>query len=330
MEMGTPHAEVTGRRSIKESRTWPGRLETFWANCIKDVSSNRWLYLLVLPGLLYFLVFKYIPMWGILIAFKNYQPYVGFWGSRWVGFEHFERFFSTQVFWQLFRNTLVIALYKIVFYFPVPIIVALLLNEVRNRVFKRVVQTMVYIPHFISWVVVVGMTYLLFTTEGGFINTLLVSLGFEKVNFLSSPNWFRTLITSQTIWKEAGWGSILYLAAITSIDSQLYEAARMDGAGRLRQMWHVTLPGIRSTIVVLFILTLGHFMDTGFDQIYNMLNPGNSQVGDVFDTYVYANGIARGQFSYSTAVGLFKSLVSTILVIGANSLTRKLGEEGIY
>jgi putative aldouronate transport system permease protein len=320
--------EATQRRT--KYRKLEGSRTAIWSEMVKDVSNNRYLYLLVVPGILYFLTFKYWPMWGVAIAFKDYQPFVGFWGSPWVGLKHFDRFFSTQDFWLLFRNTLVIAIYKILFYFPAPIIVALLLNEVRVRVFKRVVQTVVYIPHFISWVVVVGITYLLFTTQDGIVNSILVSLGFQQVDFLSSPHWFRTMITTQTIWKETGWGTILYLAAMTSIDSQLYEAARMDGAGRLRQMWHVTLPGIRSTIVVLFILNLGHFMDNGFDQIYNMLNPGNSQVGEVFDTYVYSNGIARGQFSYSTAVGLFKSLVSLILVIGANTLTRKLGEEGIY
>jgi putative aldouronate transport system permease protein len=321
---------MTQRKLSNKYQTLEGSRTIFWNEMVKDVSANRYLYLLVIPGILYFLVFKYWPMGGIMIAFKAYQPFVGFWGSHWVGLKHFERFFSTQDFWLLFRNTLVIAVYKVVFYFPAPIIVALLLNEVRTRAFKGIVQTMMYIPHFFSWVVVVGITYLLFTTQDGIVNSVLVSLGLNKVDFLSSPNWFRTMITSQTIWKETGWGSILYLASMTSIDSQLYEAARMDGAGKLRQMWHVTLPGIRSTIVVLFILNLGHFMDTGFDQIYNMLNPGNSQVGDVFDTYVYANGIARGQFSYSAAVGLFKSLVSLILVIGANTMTRKLGEEGIF
>ncbi|GAA4860450.1 hypothetical protein GCM10023310_44650 [Paenibacillus vulneris] len=189
---------------------------------------------------------------------------------------------------------------------------------------------MIYIPHFVSWVVVVGIVYMLFTTEGGIVNEWIYSLGGEKINFLLSAEWFRTMVTSEVIWKETGWGTIIFTAALAGIDPQVYEAARIDGAGRWKQIWHVTLPSIRSTIIILLILRLGSFLDTGFEQIFLMLNPLNREVGEVFDTYVYTLGLSQGQFSYSTAVGLFKSVVSLILVIGANYMAKKIGEEGVY
>ncbi|MGN7356644.1 ABC transporter permease [Paenibacillus sp. SAF-054] len=296
----------------------------------KEIRAHYWLYLMVIPGVIYFLIFKYLPMWGITLAFKDYQPFLGFMDSPWVGLKHFERFFGNNDFMVLFKNTLLISLYKLVFSFPVPIILSLMLNEVRLQWFKRSIQTIIYIPHFLSWIVIVGITYVIFTTEGGAVNDLLGAAGADPINFLGSKEWIRTMLTSQSIWKEAGWGTILYLAAMSGINPQLYEAAKMDGASRFRQMWHITLPSIRSTIVILFILQLGHFMDLGFEQIFNMINPGNRVNADVFDTYVYVTGITQGQFSYSTAVGLFKSLVGLILVIAANTTARKLGEEGIF
>ncbi len=292
--------------------------------------KDRWLYLFLLPGLVYFIVYKYLPMWGVLISFQNYQPHLGIWNSQWVGFKHFERFFSEPEFWMLFRNTLYIAFLDLMIFFPITIIIALLLNEVRKEMFKRFVQTMVYVPHFLSWVVVVGISYILLTTEGGIINELISWLGGDKIPFLMSQDWFRPLIIIQMIWKDAGWGTIIFLAALAGVDSQLYEAARIDGANRWRLLWHITLPSIRSVIVILLILRLGNFLDLGFEQIFLMLNAMNREVGEVFDTYVYQVGIRQGQFSYSAAVGLFKSIVGFILVIGANSLAKKFGEEGIY
>jgi putative aldouronate transport system permease protein len=291
---------------------------------------NRWLYVMLLPGLLYFIVFKYWPMYGIFIAFKDFQPFLGFWDSPFVGFKHFDRFFNDPNFIVLFRNTFILALYNILFFFPLPIIIALMLNELRHEFSKRVVQTLVYIPHFMSWVVVVGIAYMFLTTEGGFVNVLLEKLRGEKVNFLVSNEWFRTIITAEVMWKETGWGTIIFLAALSGVDPQLYEAARIDGANRLRQLWHITLPAIRSTIIILLILRLGHFLDTGFEQIFLMLNAMNREVGEVFDTYVYSVGISQGQYSFSTAVGLFKSIVGLILVVVANRLAKKFGEEGIY
>lgn len=291
---------------------------------------NRWLYMMVLPGLLYFLVFKYWPMYGIFIAFQDFQPFLGFWDSPFVGFKHFERLFSDSNFMLLFRNTLILATYNILFFFPLPIIIALMLNELRQEFTKRIVQTLVYIPHFMSWVVVVGIAYMFLTTEGGIMNELLVRFGGEKINFLVSNEWFRTIITAEVMWKETGWGTIIFLAALSGVDPQLYEAARMDGANRVRQLWHITLPAIRSTIIILLILRLGHFLDTGFEQIFLMLNAMNREVGEVFDTYVYSVGISQGQYSFSTAVGVFKSIVGLILVVVANRLAKRFGEEGIY
>ncbi|WP_240415400.1 ABC transporter permease [Paenibacillus periandrae] len=296
----------------------------------KKLLRNRWLYFMVLPGLLYFLIFKYWPMYGIFIAFKDYQPFLGFWDSPFVGLKHFERFFNDSNFIVLFRNTLILAFYNIVFFFPLPIIIALMLNELRQEFLKRTFQTLIYIPHFMSWVVVVGIAYIFLTTENGIVNELLVQFGGQKINFLVSPDWFRTLVTAEVIWKETGWGTIIFLAALAGVDPQLYEAARMDGANRFRQLVHITLPAIRTTIIILLILRLGHFLDTGFEQIFLMLNAMNRDIGEVFDTYVYAVGISQGQYSFSTAVGLFKSVVGLILVVASNYLAKKFGEEGIY
>ncbi|KRG13376.1 protein lplB [Virgibacillus soli] len=296
----------------------------------KRLWKDRWLYIFLLPGIVYFAVYKYLPMWGVLMSFQNYQPHLGIWNSRWVGFKHFERFFSEPEFWMLFRNTLYIAFLDLIIFFPITIIIALLLNELRKEMFKRFVQTMVYVPHFLSWVVVVGISYILLTTESGIINEFISWLGGDKIPFLMSEDWFRPLIIIQMIWKDAGWGTIIFLAALAGVDSQLYEAARIDGANRWRLLWHITLPSIRSVIVILLILRLGNFLDLGFEQIFLMLNAMNREVGEVFDTYVYQVGIRQGQFSYSAAVGLFKSIVGFILVIGANSLAKKFGEEGIY
>ncbi|MFD0677629.1 MULTISPECIES: ABC transporter permease [unclassified Paenibacillus] len=296
----------------------------------RRLKKQKWFYLMLLPGLLYFLIYKYVPMWGVLIAFQDYQPFLGFFGSKWVGFKHFETFFNDETFWMLFRNTFILAVYNIVFFFPLPIVIALMLNEVRKDVFKRLIQTFIYIPHFVSWVVVVGISFLFFSTESGIVNNMLNSAGIEPINFLLSRDWFRTIITSQVIWKETGWGTIIFLAALAGVDPQLYEAARMDGANRWRQMWHITLPAIRSTIIILLILRIGSFLDSGFEQIFLMVNPMNREVGEVFDTYVYSTGISQGKFSYSTAVGMFKSVVGLILVASANRLAKRFGEEGIY
>ncbi len=269
-------------------------------------------------------------MAGLFIAFMDYQPFLGVSGSPWVGFKHFERLFSDPIFWRLFRNTIILATYNILFFFPLPIFIALLLNELRNMFFKRSIQTLIYVPHFVSWVVVVGIGYIFLSTDSGFVNILLERVGLNQIPFLTSPEWFRTVVTAEIIWKETGWGTIIFLAALAGIDPHLYEASRIDGANRMRQLWHITLPALKSTILILFILRLGQFLDTGFEQIYLMLNALNREVGEVFDTYVYVVGILEGQFSYSTTVGLFKSIIALMLVVIANYLTKKSGEEGLF
>jgi putative aldouronate transport system permease protein len=294
------------------------------------VARHRWLYLMLLPGVGYFAVFKYAPMYGVTIAFQDYLPFLGFSGSPWVGFKHFEALFSSPDFFRILRNTLILALLHVVFVFPAPIVVALLLNELRLSVLKRAIQSSIYIPHFLSWTIVAALTYLLFALDIGPVTQLMNSLFNERFNFLADPDWFRPLIILQTLWKSTGWGTIIYLAALAGVNLNLYEAARIDGANRWQQMWHVTLPAIRSTIVVMAILTSGNLLDTGFEQIYLMTNSLNRSVADVFDTYVYFLGITQGAYSYSTAVGLFKAVVGVLLIFGANWLARRFKQTGLF
>lgn len=294
------------------------------------LKRDVFLYALLLPGILYFLIFKYLPMWGVTIAFKNYSPFLGFWQSEWVGFDHFLNFFQNPDFFRLLRNTLILALYDIIFFFPAPIILALMLNEIRINWYKRSLQTLVYVPHFMSWVIIASITYVFLTTSGGAINEIVSYFTGEKISFLAHPDWFRPIIITQVIWKETGWGTVIFLAALAGVDPEQYEAAIVDGAGRFRRLWHVTLPAMRSTIVILLILRLGNFLDTGFQQIYLMTNSLNREVADVFDTYVYFMGITQGAFSYSTAVGLFKAVVGIILIYGSNWFAKKIGEEGFF
>lgn len=314
----------------KEAASLGHRLRARLRNEGKLLRRDLFLYLLVFPGLLYFLVFKYIPMWGVLIAFQEYSPYLGFLHSEWVGMEHFQRLFANPEFYRIFRNTMAINALSLIFFFPLPILLSLMMNELRLQWFKKTIQSIVYLPHFLSWVVIVGMSFLMLSQSEGVINQLLAAFGHEKVDFLTNPDYFWVLLTLQSIWKEVGWGTVLFLAAIASVDTQQYEAAKLDGAGRLRQMWHVTLPAIRNVIIILLILRIGHIMDVGFEQVYLMMNGAVSEVAEVFDTYVYRVGILQAQFSYSTAVGLFKSFIGVALVIFANWLAKKFGEEGVY
>ncbi len=294
------------------------------------LGRNKLLYLMIAPGLVYFMIFKYGPMFGLVIAFQNFKPSKGVMGSEWVGFEHFDRLFTEPDFLQILTNTLVLFGFSLLFYFPIPILLALMLNEIRSTGFKRLFQSLVYLPHFMSWVIIVSISYVMLTMDGGIVNSLIESLGFDKVNFLLSSEWFRPTYVIQVIWREAGWGTIIYLAAMAAIDPQLYEAARMDGAGRLRQIWHITLPAIRSVIVLLLILKIGDVLELGFEHVYLLLNSMNRDVAEIIDTYVYTVGIQQGKFSYSSAIGLFKSLIGLILVMLANRLAKKFGEEGVY
>lgn len=296
----------------------------------KRIKKNKLLYLMILPGILYFVVYKYLPMYGLIISFQDYKPYLGISGSEWVGFEHFKRLFTSPDFWMIFKNTLILFALQVLVFFPIPIIISLMLNEVRHSLFKRGVQTLVYIPHFMSWVVIVSISYVMLTLDGGIINSILEVFGFEKINFLMNSDWFRPMYILQVIWREAGWGTIIFLAAITAVDPSLYEAAKMDGANRFRQMWHITLPAIRSVIIVLLILKIGDVLELGFEHVYLLLNASNREVAEIFDTYVYVAGLQQGQFSYSTAVGFFKGIVGLIMVVFANKLAKRFNEEGIY
>jgi putative aldouronate transport system permease protein len=295
-----------------------------------DLRRDKYLYLLALPGLLFFLLFKYIPMGGIVISFQNYSPFAGITGSEWVGLEHFQRFFSNPEFMLLFRNTMAINIMNLVLFFPLPILLSLLLNELRSMLYKRLVQSIVYMPHFLSWVIIAGLTFLLFAKGEGLVNKILESLGASRMDVLTNPDTFWLMLTLQSIWKECGWGTILFLAAMAGIDPQVYEAAKIDGANRLHQMWHITLPGIRNVVIILLILRLGHMMDVGFEQVFLMYNGAVSEVAEVFDTYVYRVGIQQAQFSYSTAAGLFKSVVGLLMVVMANWIAKRMGEEGVY
>ena len=306
------------------------RQESLRTERMKRIYRNRLLYLMILPGLLFFVVFKYVPMYGLIIAFQNYKPIKGMLGSDWVGLEHFSRLFNDPVFWTIFKNTLVLFSLNLLFFFPVPIMLAVMLNEIRSNRFKRTIQTIVYIPHFMSWVIIVSIGFVMLTLDGGVVNNVLQSLGFGKINFLMDSSWFRPMYILQVIWREAGWGTIIYLAAMAAIDPQLYEASRMDGAGRFRQIWHITLPSIRSVIIVLLILKIGDVLELGFEHVYLLLNSMNRNVAEIFDTYVYTAALQQGQFSYATAVGLFKSFVGLILVMTANKIAQKAGEEGVY
>ncbi|MDQ1913515.1 ABC transporter permease subunit [Paenibacillus sp. GD4] len=304
----------------------PRRSKLLWPRIWKD----RYLLLLGLPGLLFFLLFKYVPMLGLYMAFVDFSPFMGIWESPWAGLQHFERIFEDKEIVRVLWNTLSISFLQIFFAFPVPILLALMLNELRNQVYKRIIQSVIYLPHFLSWVVVIGIC-ILFLRGDGLINDLLHQwFGWEAVPFLTNASYFKPLVVLQVIWKEAGWGTIIFLAALAGVNPQLYEAAVMDGAGRFRQMWHITLPAIRSTIVILLILRLGHVLDSGFEQIFLMINPFNMEAGNVLDTYVFYKGIQQSDYSFATAVGLFKGSIGLILVMSANYAAKRFGEDGIY
>ncbi|WP_273386753.1 ABC transporter permease [Cohnella zeiphila] len=285
---------------------------------------------MILPGFLFFVIFKYIPMGGLVIAFQEYDPFLGFQGSPWVGLDNFHRLFSDPDFGMLLRNTLFLSGLNLFLFFPAPILLAVLLNEVSRSWFRKSVQTIIYMPHFLSWVIVVNITVVLFATQDGGINNLLDSLGYHRIEFLTDSHYFRALYVFQNIWKESGWSAIIFLAALAGVNPMLYEAAVIDGASRWRQVWHVTLPALKSTIVILFILRLGQVLDLGFEHVLLIQNPVNLNVADVFDTYVYRNGVLQGNFSYSTTVGVFKSAIGLVLIILANRLAKAFGQEGVY
>lgn len=288
------------------------------------------MYLMLLPGILYFVVFKYIPLLGSVIAFQDYNIYKGFLKSDWVGFQWFEQLVTYPQFKRLIANTIILSFYQIIFAFPAPIILACLLNELRHFAFKRMVQTLLYLPHFLSWTIVYGLVYMMFSSQTGFVNMVLVWIGYEPISFLQMPEYFRTLLISSGIWKEMGWSTIIFLAALAGISPSYYEAARIDGAGRWKQFVHVTFPGLLPAIVILLLLKIGHVLDVGFEQVYLFLNPTTLKVGEVLDTYAYRQGILGGQYSVTTAIGLFKSVIGFTLLIMANQISKKVSGEGLF
>ncbi|SFL01190.1 putative aldouronate transport system permease protein [Paenibacillus sp. 1_12] len=294
------------------------------------IKRNRYIYLLMSAGVIYFFLFKFLPIWGLLLSFQDYSPFKGFFGSSWVGFKHFSNLFQSEQFYMMGRNTFLISIFNLVFYFPVPIVLALMLNEVRHEWFKKINQSIVYLPHFLSWVILVSLTFFVFSSDIGIINKLVVASGNQPILFLSEPKFFWILLTLQNIWKDAGWGTIIFLAAIAGVDPARYEAAVIDGASRWRQIYHITLPAIRPTIIILLILRFGNMADVGFEQVLLMMNPLVTSVADVFDTYSYMQGIVGGKISVGIAVGMFKGIVGLILVVTANQIVKKLGYEGIY
>ena len=290
----------------------------------------RYLYLLALPPMLFFLIYRYLPMFGIVIAFQNFYPGTGFLESKWVGFHQFGRLFRSHYFPVIFSNTLIISFQRIFFGFPAPIILALMLNEVRNQTYKRVVQTISYLPHFISWVIIAGLMHQLLSPTFGLFNHLIKQLGGEAIYFLGAKSTFRPVLIISAIWKNVGWGTIIYLAALSGVDPELYEAAVIDGANRWQQTWRITLPAILNVIVILLILRIGDILDAGFFQILNLYSPGVYAVADIIDTYVYREGLLNAQYSFATAVGLFKGVIGLILVAGANRLAKMVGQEGLW
>ncbi|MFU0799299.1 MAG: ABC transporter permease subunit [Xylanivirga thermophila] len=295
----------------------------------KDFIKNRYVYIMALPILAYYIIFCYIPMYGVTIAFKDFSIKLGILKSPWAGFKYFKDFFNSYYCLRVIKNTLLLNLYDLLWGFPAPIILALLLNELRNQKFKRCVQTVTYLPHFVSMVVICGII-IEFVSTDGLINVLLSYLGIEPSNMLTRPELFRTIYISSGIWQGIGWGSIIYLASLTGIDPALYEAATIDGAGRWKQTLHVTLPGIAPTIIILLILRLGSMMSVGFEKILLLYNPMTYETADVISTYVYRKGLLDFDYSYSAAVGLFNSIINFLLLIIANTLSRKLTEESLW
>lgn len=285
---------------------------------------------MLVPPFAFFLIFRYIPMTNIVIAFKDYNIFRGVWDSPWVGLKWFSQTFQSPDFYNALRNTLVLNILDLIVGFPAPIILALLLNELSFKRYKRFTQTVMYLPHFLSWIIISGMAIQLFAPLGGVINVMLGKIGIGPINFLMrNGSWIATYI-GLGVWKEMGWGTIIYLAAITGINPELYEAAEVDGAGRFRKIWNITLPCIRSTIVVLLIMNMGRILGSEFDRPYAMANPAIRQVADVISTLVYRVGIRSNQFSLTAAIGLFQSVVCVFFVVASNAIARKAGERGIW
>ena len=290
----------------------------------------RWFYVLMLPALIYFIVYRYIPMWGALMAFQDFSPVRGIWGSDWVGLRHFRFFFSHENFFTLLRNTLTISIGSLVFAYPIPIILSLMLNEVRHKWFKRGVQSLIYLPNFLSGVVVWSLAFILLSTNDGLINHWIAALGGNRINFLMNEATYYPLFIGVEIWQRAGFGTIIFLAALAGVDVQLYESAMVEGAGRWKQMWHITLPSLMPVIMVMLILQMGQLLDVSLERTILFSNAMNRPVAEVFDSHIFNRGIMGGDFSYSAAVGLWRSVVGMVLVLGANRISKFFTDDAIY
>lgn len=300
-----------------------------WPNLKKDVRSNKYLYLMMLPVVLFYILFHYVPMYGAIIAFKNYVPTRGFMRSPWVGLKHFEAFFTSDYFGRLLRNTFLISFYGLLFGLPAAILLALLLNEVRHRMFKTAVQTISYIPHFISIVVICGMV-VDFSSSSGLINDIIAFFGGKRIPLLTKPEYFRTIFVTSGIWQELGWNSIIFLAALAAVDPGLYEAAEIDGASRFRQVLHITLPSLLPTIMIVLILRVGQMLSVGYEKVILLYNPAVYATGDVINSYVYRVGLQAFNWSFSAAVGIFDSFVNLSLLLIANTLSRKFKQSSLW
>lgn len=296
----------------------------------RAIWRHRWLYAMLVPPLLYFLIFKYIPLWNAQIAFKDFKPLLGVTGSPWVGFKHFTTFVNSYYFSQLLFNTLFFSLSKLLLSMPLAILLAIALYETSLPFFRKLVQTASYLPHFLSWVIVYGILLAMLSPGDGLINEVIKAFGGQPIAFLTSPAWFRAVVIGSDIWKETGWSTILYLAALLSIDPSLYEAATIDGASRVQRIWYISLPSILGVIVIVTLLRLGTILDAGFSQIFVLYSLPVYGVGDIIDTWVYRQGILQFQFSLATAVGLFKGVIGLVLIIVSNRLARRIAGAGLY
>lgn len=321
-------SSLQSRGEVKKISTT--NLKAKKGRALKYISRNYDLYILILPALLYILIFHYWPMYGVQLAFKDYVAKLGIMGSPWVGLKHFERFFNSYYFKRLLFNTLGISIYQLVVGFPIPIILALAINEVKNTRFKKTVQTITYAPHFLSTVVLVGMLVSFLSPQNGIINQFIKIFGGEPIYFMTKPEYFKSIYVFSGVWQQMGWNSVIYVAALSSINYELHEAAIVDGASRLRRIWHINIPGIMPTIVILLILNVGRIMGVGFEKVFLMQNDLNMEASDVISTYVYRSGILGAQYSFASAVGLFNSLINFIILITVNRISKHISETSLW
>lgn len=327
---GVRVSTAEGVKRMPGQRMTLGRRDSMLRRTCRAYRKQYDLFLLFLPVIAFYIIFHYIPMYGILIAFKKYNMMLGFAASKWVGLANFQKFLSSPSFREVLTNTVLIGAYKILFGFPTPIILAILLSEARGRVFKRTVQTISYLPHFLSWVVLAGIFVQFLSPHNGFVNQLLRAIGLKEVYFLGDPAWFRSTLVMTSIWQTVGWGSIIYLAAISGINPELYEAAVIDGAGRWKQAIHITLPTLTSLIVMQLILRIGRMMSLGFEKIILLYTPLTYETADVISSYIYRRGLQEANFSLGTAIGIFNSAINLLLLFGANTLSRKIAQESLW